>query len=141
MKTFTSFLFTIALAVASASNLFAQSAGSDTTQMIVIKIENVRSAKGNVLAMARIPGVAEPIYQMAKAEQGAVTLELKTGLELKSGQAEQAEVSIFHDENGNNKLDMGERGPVEGYVTKKCKLKGGKDELKLALYYPVSLQN
>lgn len=97
---------------------------------LVIKIGNVRSDKGKVLVMANIPGVKEPVYQMVQAKNGEVVIELKDLI------ADVAEISVFHDENENFKMDMGERGPVEGYLTKKCKLKGEINEEKAVLYYP-----
>lgn len=97
---------------------------------LTIKVDNVRNEKGKILAMATIPGVKEPAYQMVQAKSGEVTLELK------NLDTETVEISLFHDENGNFKMDMGERGPVEGYVTKKCKLKEQINLVTVTLYYP-----
>lgn len=134
MKTITFFLGIAVLAIFCQTSLFAQQTGNDSTRLIIIQIENVRNDKGNVLGMAKIPGVTEPMFQMVKAAKGAVTLELK-GIH-----AESVEVSIFHDENGNYQLEMGERGPLEGYVTKKYKLKAAGNPFNLSLYYPVPPQ-
>ncbi|MEG0518192.1 MAG: DUF2141 domain-containing protein [Bacteroidales bacterium] len=97
---------------------------------LTIKVDNVRNEKGKILVMATIAGAKEPIYQMAQAKSGEVTLELK------DLGAQAVEVSLFHDENENFKMDMGERGPVEGYVTKKCKLKEQTNLVTVTLYYP-----
>lgn len=127
MKRFTLFAL---IAVFASNLLLAQDVKSDSTNSVTIKINNVRRGKGKILAMANVPGQKEPVYQMADAREGEVTLELK-GI---SGNS--AEISLFHDENGNFKMDMGERGPVEGYATKKWKFKESAPEVKVTLYYP-----
>lgn len=127
MKRFTLFAL---IAVFASNVLLAQEVKSDPSNSIIIKIDNVRSGKGKILAMAHVPGQKDPVYQMADAVKGVVTLELK-GIK-----GDSAEISLFHDENGNFKMDMGERGPEEGYATKKWKFKEGAPEVKVTLYYP-----
>lgn len=111
--------------VVSAMSFTAVSAKS-----LTIKVNNVRNEKGKILVMGTISGVKEPVYKMVPAKSGEVILELK------DLNTDALEISLFHDENGNFKMDMGERGPVEGYVTKKCKLKEQANEMTVTLYYP-----
>lgn len=103
---------------------------SANAKSLILKIDNVRSAKGKIMAMVTIPGVKEPLYQMVDAKVGAVVLEFA------DIEAQTVELSLYHDEDGNFKLAMGDRGPIEGYVTKKCKLLEPQTELELKLYYP-----
>lgn len=127
MKRFTLFAL---IAVFASNVLLAQVVKSDSTTSVTVKITNVRSEKGRILVMAHVPGREDPVYAMTDAREGEVTLELK-GINGNS-----AEISLFHDENGNFKMDMGERGPVEGYATKKWKFREGVPEVKVTLYYP-----
>lgn len=127
MKRFTLFAL---IAVFASNILLAQAVKSDSTDSVIIKINNVRSGKGKILVMAHVPGRKDPVYAMADAREGDVTLVLK-GIN-----GDSAEISLFHDENGNFKMDVGQQGPVEGYVTKKWKFKEGVPEVKVTLYYP-----
>lgn len=45
---------------------------------------------------------------------------------------------LFHDEDGDYKLKMGDRGPAEGYATRKCKLPAEHNTATLKLYYPAT---
>ena len=97
-----------------------------------IKVEEIRSDQGSILVMARIAGQEQPVYGKADARKGSVTVTL-TGLE-----ADTAEVSLFHDEDGDYQMKMGDRGPVEGYTAKKCKLPAATNAAKMRLYYPTA---
>lgn len=99
---------------------------------VIVTLDNIRNNKGKILVMASLPGVKEPLYQMVEAQEGPVTIELK------NINSDTAELSLFHDENGNFKMDMGNRGPIEGYVTKKCKLLDENTKIKLRIFYPDS---
>lgn len=118
-KLFTSAVLLIGLSIASAN-----------AKNLILKIDNVRSAKGKIMAMVTIPGLKEPLYRMVDATVGEVVLEFA------DIEAQAIELSLYHDEDGNFKLAMGDRGPLEGYVTKKCKLLEPQTELELKLYYP-----
>lgn len=103
-----------------------------TAKTLEITVEEIRSDKGSILVMARITGQEKPVYGKADAKTGSVIVTL-SGLE-----ADTAEVSLFHDEDGDYQLKMGDRGPVEGYATGKCKLPEEKNAVKLRLYYPTA---
>ena len=72
------------------------------------------------------------VYGMAAARAGKVVVTLE-GIE-----ADAAELSLFHDEDGDYKMKMGERGPAEGYATRKCKLPAEHNTATLKLYYPAT---
>lgn len=103
-----------------------------TAKTLEIKVEEIRSDKGSILVMARIAGQEQPVYGKADARKGSVTVTL-TGLE-----ADTAEVSLFHDEDGDYQMKMGDRGPVEGYAAKKCKLPAETNTAKMRIYYPTA---
>lgn len=103
---------------------------SAAARNLEITVVDIRSDRGSILVMATVKGVEKPFYGMAAANVGSVTVTLE-GID-----AETAEVSLFHDENGNFKMDMGDRGPVEGYATRKCKLPGEQNTVTLKIYYP-----
>ncbi len=130
MKNLKSFVLIAVTAMFCSTSLFAGRIQSDTSKLIIIKVDNVLNDKGKILVMAKIPGVADPVYGMTAAKKGEVIIELK------NVKGDSAEISLFHDQNGNYKMDMGERGPAEGYVTKKCKLKEPTTQLKVSIYYP-----
>lgn len=114
---FTALLLPIALTAASKS--------------LEIKVEGVRNDRGNVLVMIHTPASEEPFYARAEAREGSVTIPVE-GID-----ADRAEISLFHDEDGDYQMKMGDRGPVEGYATKKCKLAGERTAVTVKLYYPV----
>lgn len=103
-----------------------------TSKTLEITVEDVRSDKGQILVMASVAGQEQPVYGKADAKKGSVVVTL-TGLE-----AEAVEVSLFHDEDGDFKMKMGDRGPLEGYAAKKCKLPADANAAKLRLYYPAA---
>lgn len=103
-----------------------------TAKTLEITVEDIRSDKGSILVMARIAGQEKPLYGKADARKGSVTVTL-TDLD-----ADSAEVSLFHDEDGDYQMKMGDRGPVEGYAAKKCKLPADTNAAKMRLYYPTA---
>lgn len=103
---------------------------SASAKSLEITVPNVRSDKGSILVMAVVAGAEKPFYGKAEAKEGTVVVMLE-GID-----ADAAEVSLFHDENANFKMDMGNQGPVEGYATKKCKLSADKTSVKTNLFYP-----
>lgn len=103
-----------------------------TARTLEITVEDVRSDKGQILVMASVAGQKQPVYGKADAKKGSVVVTL-TGLE-----ANAVEVSLFHDEDGDFKMKMGDRGPLEGYAAKKCKLTVDANAAKLRLYYPAA---
>lgn len=110
-----------------AAALFAATAVSSKT--LEITVPNVRSDKGSILVMAAVPGTEKPVYGMSEAREGVVNVTLDIP-------GDTAEVSLFHDENGNYQMDMGDRGPTEGYAAKKCTLADERTAVKMNLFYP-----
>lgn len=102
-----------------------------TAKSLTITVRAIRSDKGNILAMARIAGANEPVYGMAAARTDSVVVLTLTGID-----APVAELSLFHDEDGDYRMKTGDRGPLEGYATKKCNLPEEQNALKMTLYYP-----
>lgn len=117
--------FFLILASALASIATATSAKS-----LEITVTGVRNDKGNILVMAKIPGVEAPVYAMSPAAEGDVAVTLN-GID-----ADAVEVSLFHDEDGDYRMKTGERGPEEGYAARKCKLPGQQSTARMQLYYP-----
>lgn len=105
-------------------------AASASARNLEITISDIRSDRGSILVMATAEGVDKPFYGRAEARIGSVVVILE-GID-----AAKAEVSLFHDENGDFKLEMGDRGPIEGYATCQCKLPEEQNSVTLKLYYP-----
>lgn len=103
-----------------------------SAKTLEITVSDVRNDKGTILVMAKVAGREQPVYGMAAAKAGKVAVTLE-GID-----ADTAEVSLFHDEDGDYKMKMGERGPVEGYATRKCKLPEERNTATLKLYYPAT---
>ena len=103
-----------------------------TAKTLEITIEDIRSDKGQILVMATVAGQEQPVYGKAEAKKGSVAVTL-TGLG-----ADAAEVSLFHDEDGDYQMKSGDRGPLEGYAARKCKLPAEKNTAKIHLYYPAA---
>lgn len=101
-----------------------------TAKSLEISVPNVRNDKGAILVMAVAAGSEQPVYAMSPAAKGTVTVTLQ------NLDADTAEVSLFHDEDGDFKMKQGERGPVEGYATKKCKLPDAQNTVQMKIYYP-----
>lgn len=101
-----------------------------SAKTLEITVRDVRNNKGTILVMAKVAGQEQPLYGKATAKAGKVVVTLE------SIDADAAEVSLFHDEDGDYQMKMGDRGPVEGYATKKCKLPQESNTVSITLYYP-----
>ncbi len=98
---------------------------------VIVEITQVRNDQGNVLVMAQAGKDTEPIYGMAKAQKGQLTIRLESVV------WEKFDLSIIHDENENWRMDLREgKGPAEGYALKSCVTKGEETTIKIRLYYP-----
>lgn len=98
---------------------------------VIVEITQVRNDQGNVLVMAQAGKDTEPIYGMAKAQKGQLTIRLESVV------WEKFDLSIIHDENENWRMDLREgKGPAEGYALKSCVTKGEETTIKVRLYYP-----
>lgn len=98
---------------------------------VIVEITQVRNDQGNVLVMAQAGKDTEPIYGMAKAQKGQLTIRLESVV------WEKFDLSIIHDENENWQMDLREgKGPAEGYALKSCVTKGEETTIKVRLYYP-----
>lgn len=103
-----------------------------TAKTLEITVENVRNDRGNILVMANIPGQEKPVFGMASAKEGMVTVRLE-GIE-----GDEALISLFHDEDGDYKMKMGERGPEEGYAASNCQLPAPENRTTAELHYPAA---
>lgn len=100
---------------------------------IIVKVSNVRGEKGNILVMAQQGKDSKPVYGMTKAENGTATVTLE------NVEWDQFDLSVFHDENDNWKMDFTEdKKPAEGYAMKSCKPKKDEETVSLKMYYPES---
>lgn len=98
---------------------------------VIVEITQVRNDQGNVLVMAQAGKDTEPIYGMAKAQKGQLTIRLESVV------WEKFDLSIVHDENENWQMDLRDgKGPAEGYALKSCVTKGEETTIKVRLYYP-----
>lgn len=97
---------------------------------ITVEVKNIRNEKGNILVMMQVNENSEPIYGWVKITGHTVEVTLKgTG-------AQEYVISVFHDENGNWKLDTDERGiPIEGFA-RKIYQTDSHEACRLKLYYP-----
>lgn len=109
---------------------FALASMAASTKTLEVTVSDIRSDKGSILVMAKAAGQEQPVYGMAAAKTGKVAVTLE-GID-----AETAEVSLFHDEDGDYKMKMGERGPAEGYATQKCRLAAERNTVTMKLCYP-----
>lgn len=99
-------------------------------QSLEIEVANIRNDKGSVLLMIRTDDGAAPIYRMEPARTAGVTFRVD------SLTAQHAEISLFHDENGNYELDKDEQGmPREGFGGKKCKLRKPVASVRIPVTY------
>ena len=112
--------------------VFALASVATAAKTLEITVTDIRSDKGNVLAMAKVAGREQPIYGMSPAKRDEVVVTLE-GID-----AETAEVSLLHDEDGDYKMKTGERGPAEGYAAKKCTLPAERNALTIRLRYPAA---
>lgn len=102
-----------------------------TAKSLTITVRGIRSDKGSILAMVRAEGANEPVYGMAAARTDSATVITFADID-----APTAEVSLFHDEDGDYRMKTGDRGPLEGFARKKYKLPEAHNALELTLYYP-----
>lgn len=109
---------------------FALASMAASAKTLEVTVSDIRSDKGSILVMAKTAGQEQPVYGMAAAKTGKVAVTLE-GID-----AETAEVSLFHDEDGDYKMKMGERGPAEGYATQKCRLAAERNTVTMKLCYP-----
>jgi hypothetical protein len=139
------FLLSAAIALGALTALAQTTASAQTTlpaqttasapatapaRSLEITVADVRNDKGNILVMAKIAGVEQPVLASATATPGKVTVTLDVA------DAHTVEISLFHDEDANYEMAMGERGPTEGYALKKVKLGGEKTLVDVRIYYP-----
>ena len=101
--------------------VFALASVAAAAKTLEITVTDIRSDKGNVLAMAKVAGREQPVYGMSPAKRGEVVVTLE-GID-----AETAEVSLLH-----------ERGPAEGYAAKKCTLPAERNAVTIRLRYPAA---
>ena len=124
-------------------------------QNLNIRVSKVRNDKGNVLLMISkaangrendsIASTADkdalkPIMRLQKACNGSVNFVIPMD-ELKKMHSDKFIISVFHDENGNYKLDMNEQQrPIEGFVRRMYSVKQweNNETAQLNLYYPIS---
>lgn len=109
---------------------FALASMAASAKTLEVTVSDIRSDKGSILVMAKAAGQEQPVYGMAAAKTGKVAVTLE-GID-----AETAEVSLFHDEDGDYKMKTGERGPAEGYATQKCRLAAERNTVTMKLCYP-----
>ena len=109
---------------------FALASMAASAKTLEVTVSDIRSDKGSILVMAKAAGQEQPVYGMAAAKTGKVAVTLE-GID-----AETAEVSLLHDEDGDYKMKMGERGPAEGYATQKCRLAAERNTVTMKLCYP-----
>lgn len=110
----------------------ALASASASAKTLEITVSEIRNDKGSILVMARVAGREQPLYAMAAAQKGSVTVKIENI----DDAVDTAEVSLFHDEDGDHKMKMGDRGPAEGYAAKKCKLAAEENFVSVKLYYP-----
>lgn len=103
-----------------------------TARTLEIRVGNVRNDKGSILVMANIPGQEKPVYGMAPAKKGTVTVRLE-GID-----GDSAQVSLFHDEDSDYKMKTSEQGPLEGYAASTCELPAAENRTTVELYYPAA---
>lgn len=84
--------------------VFALASVAAAAKTLEITAADIRSDKGSILAMAKVAGQKQPVYGMSPAKRGEVVVTLE-GID-----ADAAEVSLLHDEDGDYKMKTGERG-------------------------------
>ena len=107
--------------------IFALASVAAAAKTLEITVTDIRSDKGNVLAMAKVAGHEQPVYGMSPAKRGEVVVTLE-GID-----AETAEVSLLHDEDGDYKMKTGER-----YAAKKRALPAERNAVTIRLRYPAA---
>ena len=107
--------------------IFALASVAAAAKTLEITVTDIRSDKGNVLAMAKVAGHEQPVYGMSPAKRGEVVVTLE-GID-----AETAEVSLLHDEDGDYKMKT-----AEGYAAKKRALPAERNAVTIRLRYPAA---
>ncbi|MEG1622503.1 MAG: DUF2141 domain-containing protein [Alistipes sp.] len=97
---------------------------------LVVTVDNVRSNKGNILLMANVSGTDKPVYIRVAAKTGSVSIALTNIV------SETADVSLFHDENGNYQMEMSDHRPMEGCAKATYTLTEETTKESLSLHYP-----
>ena len=109
------------------------SCSSVMARTIIVNVSNIRGEKGNILVMAQQGKESKPVYGMAKAEKGTAVIKLE------NVEWDEFDLSVFHDENDNWKMDFSEdKKPAEGYAMKSCKPKQDEETVSLKLYHPTN---
>ena len=105
---------------------------------VVVKLQGVKDQNGKIMLMAERKvkdsekTKSKPILMMCNAEKGEVDVTLAN---VTDGEYL---ISVFHDENGNRKMDMDEQGrPLEGYARKAVVIDSKTSEVKMKMYYPL----
>ncbi|NLI35127.1 MAG: DUF2141 domain-containing protein [Bacteroidales bacterium] len=124
-------------------------------QNLNIKVSKVRNDKGHVLLMiskavnghendsivsSTDKDALKPIMRLQKACNGSVNFVIPMD-ELKKMHSNKFIISVFHDENGNYKLDMNDQQrPIEGFIRRTYSVKQweNNETAQLNLYYPIS---
>ena len=97
---------------------------------IKVEVKGIRGETGNVLVMAQQKDNDQPVYGMAKACKGHVVVTLE------NVPWDSCIISVFHDENGDWKMNMDEKGlPLEGFARSSYTYNPDKPVCKLKLYY------
>lgn len=104
--------------------------GIAPAKVLKLTVAGIRNERGNILVMIRTADSEEPRCALIPAAKGEVEMELDN---LEAGSVD---IQLFHDEDGDMQLKMGDRGPLEGYATGRCKLAGESTEKRVRLYYP-----
>ena len=112
--------------------VFALASVAAAAKTLEITVTDIRSDKGSILVMAKVAGQKQPVYGMSPAKRGEVVVTLE------GNDADAAEDSLLHDEDGDYKMKMGERGPAEGYAAKKCTLPAERNTVTIRLRYPAA---
>lgn len=104
-------------------------AASEVSVNVTVEVKNIRNNQGNILVMAQIDDHSTPVYGWSKITGHTAQVVLK------NVGTKECVISVFHDENGNWKLDTDERGiPIEGFARKIYK-PDSHEPFQVKLYY------
>lgn len=92
-----------------------------------ITVRNLRTDKGIVLLAAN--GTDQPLYGRSAPEAGSATFSFE------AIETDSLAVSVFHDENGNYRLDMQDGKPTEGCCRRTIALPEADNAVSLELRY------
>jgi uncharacterized protein (DUF2141 family) len=105
---------------------------------VVVELQGVRDQNGKIMLMAEHKvkdsekTKSKPILMMCNAVKGEVAVTLANVVD------GEYLISVFHDENGNRKMDTDEQGrPLEGYARKAVVIDSKTSEVKMKMYYPL----